>query len=246
MRSNKLLPLLSYLGIAVLAFGFLYNFIYALAADIDPVIPAEAMIFALPMAVGLFLVPYGLKGENRLLIYVGNVISVVSAMLLVFQTGRLCFDGVSGIPNVAFLLTMVWPLLMLLASLTMMAFYKKVDFRPIHNIVTLVGLGGVALSALVTLLIMIIWSVQFSSFLVFLSLFPTLLNFVAIAPVVLLAFLLKNEARLVKLEVPEWVKPVKPAPAPKVEPALEPKVEAPEEKPAVEEPAENKEEAPKA
>ena len=43
--------------------------------------------------------------------------------------------------------------------------------------------------------------------------------FLAMAPVVLFTFALRDEARLVKLEVPEWVKPVHPAPAAKPEPA---------------------------
>ena len=82
------------------------------------------------------------------------------------------------------------------------------------------------------------------------ALFPTLFVMLAVAPVVFMAFALKDEARLVKLEVPEWVKPVKPAPAPKAEPKKEePKAEEKKAEPKEEipvEPSEHKEDTPKA
>ncbi len=81
--------------------------------------------------------------------------------------------------------------------------------------------------------------------------------FLAMAPVVLFAFALKDEARLVKLEVPEWVKPVRPAPAAKPEPTLkaeptkesskaEKKKAEPKEDVLPVEPSEKSEETPKA
>jgi hypothetical protein len=127
-----------------------------------------------------------------------------------------------------------------------MAYAKKVDFTPIHVILTFVALAGVVGSLITNTVFSIVFSVRLSSGIPFGEYISIGLAFIAMAPVAFLIFALKGQARLVKLEVPEWVKPVKPAPAPKAEPALEPKVEAPEEKPAVEEPAENKEEAPKA
>lgn len=245
LKNYKTLSLVSYIGIGVFGFVFLYNILYALIADVDPVIPAQGMIFALPLVVGLFLVPFGFRHENRGLIYLGQMMAIVSGAILVFQIGRLCYGLVSDIPNVAYLLTITWPLLLLATSLTLMAFYKKADFRPIHNIVVLVALGGLALSVLITLVIIIVWAVQFRNGLLVVALLPTFFVFLGLAPILLFSFVLKDEARIAKLEVPEWVKPVKPAPAPKAEtPKLEPKVQ--EEKPFESAPIDNKEETPKA
>ncbi len=250
MKSHKLLPVVAFIGLGILGFIFAYNFIYSLAAKINPVIPMEAMVFALPIAIGLLLVPYAVKSENRKLIYIGNMISVVFSLIFVYQTASLCLSNLSGALNIALLITMIWPLLTLAASLTMMAFYKKADFKRIHNIALFVALGGIVVSFLITLITIIVVAVNSANgFLVFFALLPTLFVFLAVAPVVFMAFSLKDQARLVKLEVPEWVKPVKPAPAPKADPKVEkPVAEQNESTPKEEvppEPAEPKEDTPK-
>ncbi|MDD4303857.1 MAG: hypothetical protein PHE91_04875, partial [Bacilli bacterium] len=71
MKNHKVLSIIAFVGLGILGLVFLYNFIFALAADIDPVLPMEAMVFALPIAVGLLLVPYAVKSQNRKLIYIG-------------------------------------------------------------------------------------------------------------------------------------------------------------------------------
>lgn len=249
MKSHKLLPVVAFIGLGILGFIFAYNFIYSLAAKINPVIPMEAMVFALPIAIGLLLVPYAVKSENRKLIYIGNMISVVFSLIFVYQTASLCLSNLSGALNIALLITMIWPLLTLAASLTMMAFYKKADFKRIHNIALFVALGGIVVSFLITLITIIVISIINKNGLIFLALLPTLFVFLAVAPVVFMAFSLKDQARLVKLEVPEWVKPVKPAPAPKADPKVEkPVAEQNESTPKEEippEPAEPKEDTPK-
>lgn len=249
MKSHKLLPVVAFIGLGILGFIFAYNFIYSLAAKINPVIPMEAMVFALPIAIGLLLVPYAVKSENRKLIYIGNMISVVFSLIFVYQTASLCLSNLSGALNIALLITMIWPLLTLAASLTMMAFYKKADFKRIHNIALFVALGGIVVSFLITLITIIVISIINKNGLIFLALLPTLFVFLAVAPVIFMAFSLKDQARLVKLEVPEWVKPVKPAPTPKAEPKVEkPVAEQNESTPKEEvppEPAEPKEDAPK-
>ena len=130
MKNHKVLSIISFVGLGLIGLIFLYNFIFALAADIDPVLPMEAMVVTLPLAIGLLLVPYAVKTENRQLIYIGNMISVISSLVFVYQTGRLCLAGLSGTLNVALLISMIWPLVMLATSLTMMAYYKKADFAP--------------------------------------------------------------------------------------------------------------------
>ncbi|MFA5222903.1 MAG: hypothetical protein WC160_00400 [Bacilli bacterium] len=245
MKNHKVLSIISFVGLGLIGLIFLYNFIFALAADIDPVLPMEAMVVTLPLAIGLLLVPYAVKTENRQLIYIGNMISVISSLVFVYQTGRLCLAGLSGTLNVALLISMIWPLVMLATSLTMMAYYKKADFRPIHNIVLLVAFGGIALSVLITFITILVFAIVNRNGFVFGALLPTLIVYLAIAPVVFMAFALKDEARLVKLEVPEWVKPVKPAkPAPA--PKAEPKEETTQAAPKDEAPVESKEETPKA
>jgi hypothetical protein len=221
MKSHKLLPVVAFIGLGILGFIFAYNFIYSLAANIAPVIPMEAMVFALPIAIGLLLVPYAVKSENRKLIYIGNMISVVFSLIFVYQTASLCLSNLSGALNIALLITMIWPLMALATSLTMMAFMKKVDFKPIHNVVLIVSFIGIILSFLITALTMLVVSIRNNNGLVFGAFLPTLFVFLSVAPVVFMAFALKDEARLVQLEVPEWVKPVKPAPTPKAKPQKE-------------------------
>jgi hypothetical protein len=139
----------------------------------------------------------------------------------------------------------------------MMAYSKKADFTPVHNIVTIVALGGVIASLLTNLIFSIVISVRLSTGLPFGSYVSIGMAFLAMAPVVLFAFALKDEARLVKLEVPEWVKPVRPAPAAKPEPTLkaeptkesskaEKKKAEPKEDVLPVEPSEKSEETPKA
>lgn len=250
MKNHKVLSIIAFVGLGILGLVFLYNFIFALAADIDPVLPMEAMVFALPIAVGLLLVPYAVKSQNRKLIYIGNMINVVFSLAFVYQTARLCLAGLSGTLNVALLISMIWPLLALGTSLTMMAFYKKADFKPIHNVTLFVAFGGIILSFLITFVSILVFAIVNRSGFAFGALFPTLFVMLAVAPVVFMAFALKDEARLVKLEVPEWVKPVKPAPAPKAETKKEaPKAEEKKAEPKEEipvEPNEHKEDTPKA
>ena len=78
MKNHKVLSIISFVGLGLIGLIFLYNFIFALAADIDPVLPMEAMVVTLPLAIGLLLVPYAVKTENRQLIYIGYMISVIS------------------------------------------------------------------------------------------------------------------------------------------------------------------------
>lgn len=238
MKNHKALLTVGFIGIGLLGFVFLYNFIFALAQPaIGTVLTVETMVFALPIAVGLLLVPYAVKSENRKLIYIGNMINIASSLAFVYQTASLCLAGISGALAVALLISMVWPLLALATSLTMMAFIKKADFKRIHNIVVIVSLIGVLVSILITALTITIFSIN-NGALIFGSLLPTIFVFMSVAPAVFMAFALKDNARLVKLEVPDWAKPVKPSPAPKEEPKQEVKEEAPQE------PVEPKEDTP--
>lgn len=239
MKNHKALLTVGFVGLGLLGFVFLYDLIFALAANMNPAIPMEAMVFALPLAVGLLLVPYAVKSENRKLIYIGNMINIASSLAFVYQTASLCLAGISGALAVALLISMVWPLLALATSLTMMAFIKKADFKRIHNIVVIVSLIGVLVSILITALTITIFSINMNRALEFGSLLPTIFVFISVAPAVFMAFALKDNARLVKLEVPDWAKPVKPSPAPKEEPKQEVKEEAPQE------PVEPKEDTPK-
>lgn len=239
MKNHKALLTVGFVGLGLLGFVFLYDLIFALAANMNPAIPMEAMVFALPLAVGLLLVPYAVKSENRKLIYIGNMINIASSLAFVYQTASLCLAGISGALAVALLISMVWPLLALATSLTMMAFIKKADFKRIHNIVVIVSLIGVLVSILITALTITIFSINMNRALEFGSLLPTIFVFMSVAPAVFMAFALKDNARLVKLEVPDWAKPVKPSPAPKEEPKQEVKEEAPQE------PVEPKEDTPK-
>ena len=106
----------------------------------------------------------------------------------------------------------------------MMAYSKKADFRPIHDIVSLVSLGGIGASLLTTLIVQIVLSVRFASGIPFGSYVSVGLAFIALAPVAFFVFVLRDEARLVKLEVPEYVRPVR-EPA-KAKPVAEPKPKA--------------------
>lgn len=243
MKNHKALLTVGFVGLGLLGFVFLYDLIFALAANMNPAIPMEAMVFALPLAVGLLLVPYAVKSENRKLIYIGNMINIASSLAFVYQTASLCLAGISGALAIALLISMVWPLLALATSLTMMAFIKKADFKRIHNIVVIVSLIGVLVSILITALTITIFSINMNPLLngalIFGSLLPTIFVFMSVAPAVFMAFALKDNARLVKLEVPDWAKPVKPSPAPKEEPKQEVKEEAPQE------PVEPKEDTPK-
>lgn len=221
MKNHKVLLTVGFIGLGLLGLVFLYNLIFALAANIDPVLPVEAMVFALPIAVGLLLVPYAFKTGNRKLIYIANMINIASSLAFVFQTARYCLAGLSGSLTVALLISMVWPLMALATSLTMMAFLKKADFKPIHNIALIVSFIGIIVSILITALTMLVVSIRNNNGLVFGALLPTLFVFLSVAPVVFMVFALKDESRLVQLEVPEWVKPVKPAPTPKAKPQKE-------------------------
>jgi len=242
MKNHKTLLLISFIGMGILGLTFVYNIIFALATNRAPAITVNIAIFFLPMLIALFLVPYGLKKESRQLIYVGNMLGVVSAGLLSYQLARLCFTTT---PGLIILLTTVWSLILLAGSLTMMAYSKKADFTPIHIILTIVALVGVAASVITNLTFSLVNSIRISSGIPFGNYVSIGLAFLAIAPIVFFTFTLKDEARLVKLEVPEWVKPVKAAPAPKAEPKVDNKND--ELKVAVaSEPAENKEETPKA
>ena len=189
-------------------------------------------------------VPYGFKTGNRTLMYIGNMINIASSLAFVYQTARLCLVGLNDALAVTLLISMVWPLMALATSLTMMAFMKKVDFKPIHNIVLIVSFIGVIVSVLITALTMLVVSIRNNNGLVFGALLPTLFVFLSVAPVIFMAFVLKDEARLVKLEVPEWVKPVKPAPVPKNEPKKEEKQAEPKAE-SLQEPVEQKEDTPK-
>lgn len=222
MKNHKVLLTVGFIGIGLLGFVFLYNFIFALAQPaIGTVLTVETMVFALPIAVGLLLVPYGFKTGNRTLMYIGNMINIASSLAFVYQTARLCLVGLNDALAVTLLISMVWPLMALATSLTMMAFMKKVDFKPIHNVVLIVSFIGIILSFLITALTMLVVSIRNNDGLVFGALLPTLFVFLSVAPVVFMAFALKDEARLVQLEVPEWVKPVKPTPTPKAKPQKE-------------------------
>ena len=223
MKNHKVLLTVGFIGLGLLGLVFLYNFIFALAQPaVGTVLTVETMVFALPIAVGLLLVPYAFKTGNRKLIYIGNMINIASSLAFVYQTARLCLVGLNDALAVALLISMVWPLMALATSLTMMAFMKKADFKPIHNVVLIVSFIGIILSFLITALTMLVVSIRNSNALVFgASLLPTLFVFLSVAPVVFMAFALKDEARLVQLEVPEWVKPVKPAPTPKAKPQKE-------------------------
>jgi len=242
MKNHKALLTVGFVGLGLLGFVFLYDLIFAIAANMNPAIPMEAMVFALPLAVGLLLVPYAVKSENRKLIYIGNMINIASSLAFVYQTASLCLAGISGALAIALLISMIWPLLALATSLTMMAFIKKADFKRIHNIVLMVSLIGVLVSILITALTITIFSINMNPLLngalIFGSLLPTIFVFMSVAPAVFMAFALKDKARLVKLEVAELVKPVKPSPAPKEEPKQEVKEEASQE------PVEQKEDTP--
>ena len=238
MKNHKALLTVGFVGLGLLGFVFLYDLIFAIAANMNPAIPMEAMVFALPLAVGLLLVPYAVKSENRKLIYIGNMINIASSLAFVYQTASLCLAGISGALAIALLISMIWPLLALATSLTMMAFIKKADFKRIHNIVLMVSLIGVLVSILITALTITIFSINMNDALIFGSLLPTIFVFMSVAPAVFMAFDLKDKARLVKLEVAELVKPVKPSPALKEEPKQEVKEEASQE------PVEQKEDTP--
>lgn len=247
MKNHKALLTVGFVGLGLLGFAFLYDLIFAIAVNMNPAImnpaiPMEAMVFALPLAVGLLLVPYAVKSENRKLIYIGNMINIASSLAFVYQTASLCLAGISGALAIALLISMIWPLLALATSLTMMAFIKKADFKRIHNIVLMVSLIGVLVSILITALTITIYSINMNPLvngaLIFGSLLPTIFVFMSVAPAVFMAFALKDKARLVKLEVAELVKPVKPSPAPKEEPKQEVKEEASQE------PVEQKEDTP--
>lgn len=245
MKNHKVLLTVGFIGLGLLGFVFLYNFIFALAQPaIGTVLTVETMVFALPIAIGLLLVPYGFKTGNRTFMYIGNMINIASSLAFVYQTARLCLVGLNDALAVTLLISMVWPLMALATSLTMMAFMKKVDFKPIHNIVLIVSFIGVIVSVLITALTMLVVSIRNNNGLVFGALLPTLFVFLSVAPVIFMAFVLKDEARLVKLEVPEWVKPVKPAPVPKNEPKKEEKQAEPKAE-SLQEPVEQKEDTPK-
>lgn len=222
MKNYKTLSLLSIFGTALFVLSFIYNIIFALATGSAPCIPYEATFMFLPIIIGMFLVPYGLKNNNRMLIYLGNIISASAALLMVVSINDLVLGPLS-VASIAFLVALIWPFVLLIGSLSLMAFYKKADFRPIHNIVTLVALGGVGLGILFSLIIPIIFAIQFSSFLIFVSFLPVFFATVGLIPIAAMAFFLKDEARIVKLQVPEWKKAEKPAPAaaPEVKPAPE-------------------------
>ena len=233
MKNHKTLSLISFIGMGILGLAFVYNIIFAMASGLAAALTVNIAVFFLPIIIALFLVPYGLKKESKQLIYIGNMIGVVSAGVLSYQLARLCFTST---PGLIIVLTTVWPFLLLAGSLTMMAYSKKADFKPIHTILSIVALGGAIASVLTNTIYSLVISIQVSSGLPFGDYVSIGLTFLALAPVAFFAFALKDEARLVKLDVPEWVKPVKPAPEPKLK-----KVE-----PVAEEPIENKEEAPKA
>ncbi|NCA97256.1 MAG: hypothetical protein EOM77_03640 [Bacteroidia bacterium] len=218
MKKYKLLSIVSFVGIGILGAAFVYNIVFALGVGIAPFLPVNVIIFFLPLIVGLFLVPYGLKSGNRQLIYIGNMVGLVSGAALSYQIARLCFTTTPGLLISAF---SVWTLLVLAGSLTMMAYSKKADFRPIHDILSLIPLAGIGASLLTTLIVQIVLSIRFASGIPFGNYVSVGLAFVALAPVAFFVFVLRDEARLVKLEVPEYVRPVR-EPA-KAKPVEEPK-----------------------
>lgn len=243
MKTYKLLSIVSFIGIGILGVAFLYNIIFGLATQTAPFLPVNVVIFFLPLIAGLFLVPYGLKSGNRQLIYIGNMIGLVASAALSYQIARLCFNTTPGLIITA---VSVWTLIVLAGSLTMMAYSKKADFRPIHDILSLVALGGVGASILTTFIVQLVLSIRFASGVPFLSYVSVALSFVAIAPAVFFVFVLRDEARLVKLEVPEYVRPVREPVASKPVVEAKPKTSSRKAKPVAKEEEIKPEESPKA
>lgn len=243
MKTYKLLSIVSFVGIGILGVAFLYNIIFGLATQTAPFLPVNVVIFFLPLIAGLFLVPYGLKSGNRQLIYIGNMIGLVASAALSYQIARLCFNTTPGLIITA---VSVWTLIVLAGSLTMMAYSKKADFRPIHDILSLVALGGVGASILTTFIVQLVLSIRSASSIPFGAYVSVAFSFIAIAPVVFFVFVLRDEARLVKLEVPEYVRPVREPVAAKPVAEAKPKTSSKKAKPVAKEEEAKPEESPKA
>lgn len=243
MKTYKLLSIVSFVGIGILGATFLYNIFFALGIGAAPFLPVNVVIFFLPLIAGLFLVPYGLKGGNRQLIYIGNMVGLVASAALSYQIARLCFNTTPGLIITA---VSVWTLIVLAGSLTMMAYSKKADFRPIHDILSLVALGGVGASILTTFIVQLVLSIRSASGIPFGAYVSVAFSFVAITPVVFFVFVLRDEARLVKLEVPEYVRPVREPAAAKPVAEAKPKTSSKKAKPVAKEEQAKPEESPKA
>jgi len=206
MKNQKLLSLISFIGVGILGLSFLFNLVYYLSIGAAAtILPYGISFILLPIAMGMLLVPYGLKSDNRMLIYLGQVISAGSVLIMVVLINQFVIGALSPI-SLATLLAYIWPLALYIASLSAMAFVKKIDLRPIHRIVTLVLLGGFGIGITITLLVQIIASITLLSAFPFINLLPLLLSAIGIVPIALFAFALEDEARLVKLEVPEYRK----------------------------------------
>ena len=113
-----------FVSAGLLALAFLYNIIFALSVSADPVLSYGILFYFLPLLIGMYLVHYGIKNNNRIIIYIGHIFNIISSLFITIKIERIVFAWMSDFPGIILLIFSIWPLLLLLISLTIKAFCK--------------------------------------------------------------------------------------------------------------------------
>lgn len=188
MKLNKKYVAFPFITTGILLFTFLYNLIFALFADTDPILSYEPLFYFLPLIVGSFFVYFGMKKERNLIIYLGHVVSIICSLILTAYIERWNFAFISSYPGIVLLIFLIWPLIMLLISLSLGAFYKTYNSKKIHYVVLIGNIVSVSLSVLLVLTILIVISVKLSSALFFFATLPMFFIFLVIVLVTLFPY----------------------------------------------------------
>lgn len=193
MKLDKKYVAFPFVTMGILLFTFLYNLVFALFAEVDPVLGYEPLFYFLPLIVGSFFVYFGIKENNNLIIYIGHIISILCSLILSAYIERWNFAFISSYPGIILLIFLIWPLIALLISLSLGAFSKTYHTKKIHYIVLLGNMIGASLSALLVLTTLIVFSVRYSSAFFFFASLPLIFVFVVIALVAAFPYFTKDQ-----------------------------------------------------
>lgn len=186
------------ISLSLLGVAFLYNLLFALIAEVDPILHYSILFYFLPLIIGMLFVHFGIKNKSNLFIYIGHILNIVCSLIITIKIERLLFALVSDLPGVSLLFCCIWPLLLLGTSLTVMGFAKTVNFEKEHRIILLVSFFGLVLNALIVLIVIIIFAVRFEEVFVFFSFLPVILVFLSLISVAALPAYTTDMANLVE------------------------------------------------
>ena len=183
-----------FVSAGLLALAFLYNIIFALSVSADPVLSYGILFYFLPLLIGMYLVHYGIKNSHRIIIYIGHILNIISSLFITIKIERLVFAWMSDFPGIILLFFSIWPLLLLLISLTIKAFVKTIEFEKQHKIILLISFIGLVANALLVLVLLIVLAVMFDEALVFFALLPVFFVFTSLISVTALPLYTKEVA----------------------------------------------------